>query len=498
MKRICIAFLALVNCVVAFSQVYSISPAHTEVCGGDVVTYTINPQYYYPSLFKQYDWFVEGGKFANGQTRYTVTDVWTRTAVVTWSSTPQGDDAYLRCEVELVSTDHIAYIEPAIYAVPKPDPIDQANANGEIIVLTSSSSVALSTGSDEDWWVDDYKWVFDPTSGTTDTYFPGTASQSISLNQGLENGTISVQSYNDHCDDLSEVRSATIKRKFASPTWNSSPPNRMCNYNTATISINSVPSADYYTWETTGGIYINEYGSPTTKTGRITSLTIKAPSTGSGTGTVSVTAKKNGVISSDPLVKEIWIGVPPKPSTSPTESEIFEMELGDDDGFYVTSGPQATSYLWTISGSIMATSGTTSSYVFVTATSLGEGDWTVRSVNECGQGIAATGLVDVVLSGDGFLGPLSVYPIPANSFLILEADETKFDTSKESLDLQLSKLANGAYFRIIDKFGTVKLTQVYNGERKVQINTSTLDPGLYTLQLVSKEGNYSVNISISR
>ena len=65
----------------------------------------------------------------------------------------------------------------------------------------------------------------------------------------------------------------------------------------------------------------------------------------------------------------------------------------------------------------MATTSTTEIFVLVSAISIGDGDWTVRSVNSCGQSIAATGWVEVVLSGDGRLGQLKVYPIPADSYI---------------------------------------------------------------------------------
>jgi hypothetical protein len=152
MKKL-LVLLGLISCIGAFPQSgpYYISPADTVVCGGIQKTYTINPQYWYPGYFDQYQWYVEGGTFeATGGTELEVRDVYSRSVVVNWSNTPQQGDARLRCEVGINGTEWIVEIEPAIYAVPKPDQFDQAEANGDIIVLTSSSSVALSTGSDDD------------------------------------------------------------------------------------------------------------------------------------------------------------------------------------------------------------------------------------------------------------------------------------------------------------------------------------------------------------
>jgi len=71
----------------------------------------------WPGLFYEYEWHVSGGLFQNGEDEFTSYNSYDNDVEVTWSSTPQEDDAYLLCILRIVNNDWPDDISPHLYAV---------------------------------------------------------------------------------------------------------------------------------------------------------------------------------------------------------------------------------------------------------------------------------------------------------------------------------------------------------------------------------------------
>jgi hypothetical protein len=195
--------------------------------------------------------------------------------------------------------------------------------------------------------------------------------------------------------------------------------------------------------------------------------------------------------------KDIWVGKPGQPITIPSGYPTVEMGLNEIMGISVRSSNGATGgYTWSATGSIDLLSTNPSVVGTVEATSLGNGNFYVTSQNSCGTSPTGGGAVYVTFGG-GQLGPLMVYPNPAVDFISIEVDETRMDISDKSVEEQLKDLGKNAYLRILDPYGETKLMQKYGCETYLQINVGMLDPGMYTLQLISNKEVFSTTIVIN-
>lgn len=349
--------------------------------------------------------------------------------------------------------------------------------------------------------VDSYKWTFNPVGGSTETYTTEDDEPLDLSLSALERGTISVSAYNEHCDMTSDARTATIERKLPWPSWTDTK-SPLCNSTSYEFKYSSVTDATSYLVETNNGLVVwdwTSYSWATSTTQSGTAVYIKAPSTGNGNGTITVKAQRTGILSSDARSYTIWYGKPDQPTTDPGPYPDIQMDVDDRITIYVTSAPGADPYgfTWTATGSIRTTSNPHLSFIMIEATSPGYGYFYCTAGNDCGTSTAAWGTV-FVSSYKGYVGPLKVYPNPADSYVVLEVDETKLDISEQSVSEQLKELSKNAYIRIIDKSGIIKISEPYYGEEKVQLDVSKLLAGLYTIQLVTSKEAYSTNLSISR
>ena len=241
--------------------------------------------------------------------------------------------------------DFFAQLEPWIYAVAQPGRIQEADANGNIVVIAGTTTQTCTSSDSRGWWVTEYQWTFSPVGGTDVTFSTSTPVAALSLS-GIEYGQISIVAYNYRCDQTSVARTANIVRKLASPTWISYD-EVMCNNTTSSFTINSAYATSFY-WVATGGFEIwNGSSYVTSLLTTSTSVTVKSRSTNGG-GSVSVTAKRVGsnVLDSEPLIKDLWSGifsnpyVDGSPDVCPNSLYTYSARIPFGD-------PALYSYAWT-------------------------------------------------------------------------------------------------------------------------------------------------------
>ncbi|GAI43240.1 unnamed protein product, partial [marine sediment metagenome] len=119
----------------------------------------------------------------------------------------------------------------------------------------------------------------------------------------------------------------------------------------------------------------------------------------------------------------------------------------------------------------------------------------VRATNSCGTSSWKSIYWNVDDCGGYYM---MISPNPADSYIDITFDENKLAMSGLVAADKSYDFGSNPYFRIVDKYGQVKLTQKYIGEELTRINTSKLPPGLYVVQLIAKDKVFSSKFLISR
>jgi len=396
-------------------------------------------------------------------------------ATVTWSSEPQSDKGDLTCRLELQFTDYVDFIEPWIYAVAQPNQFQEADANGNIIVVAGTTTATFTSSDSRGWWADEYHWTFSPVGGTTETFTTSTPVKSLSMT-GTEYGPISIAAYNEHCDQTSSARTANIVRKLALPVWNSID-EIMCNNTTSTFSINSVPEAISYYWEATGGFTIwNGSSYVTSFSTTSTSVTVKSRSTNGG-GSISVTAKRSGtnVLDSETLFKDLWSGIFIIPYVTGTP-DVCPNSLYVYTALIPVGNPSSYSYEWNYpSGWYKNGQWDNNIQLRTPQYNMTYGTVRVSITNECGSSVYSGITVYPGYCGGYYMA----FPNPSSSYVDIDVNP-KMSTSMEEIynnDISLS---------LYNKMGTV----VHNSNVEslpYRIDTSGLPNGEYVVKIITRK-----------
>jgi len=281
-----------------------------------------------------------------------------------------------------------------------------------------------------------------------------------------------------------------------------------CPYTSSNLQYYYVPvtgdelictSKTYSTRNISGATY-SWSGSKVSISGSGYSVTATKTSDGYGWIKTSISSPYSGTTVSSEK-QEFWAGKPgvqptwPAGNPTPIQAGIYDYVYIYPD--YQEDALGATGRYWTASGAITRLSSPTATVLAVEATSTGTGNFYLYGTNVCGT--ATTGWHGVVsVSAGKSGGGMKVSPIPADSYIEISFDENELSKAGLLKDDKSYDFGSNPYFRIVDKLGEVKITQKYSSEKIVQINTSQLLPGLYTLQLVLKDKVFSINILVSR
>ena len=208
-----------------------------------------------------------------------------------------------------------------------------------------------------------------------------------------------------------------------------------------------------------------------------------------GIGTVSATIF---ISDNDSIIveKEVWVGRPNKPVTSPSQSSMTDAQVGDIIPVEIISveGGDKNMGNWWASGSISVSNPflNPGTGMIFDADALGYGYWYVNVSNDCGTSYNTSGTVDVSNSGSGgLLGGLSLTlsPNPVSSEMTIDIEE-EANTSKTTKSTQ----ANTKYQVYI--YHTVKglvYTNVFTDSNFI-VNANKIADGSYILKVVSSEG----------
>ncbi len=119
----------------------------------------------------------------------------------------------------------------------------------------------------------------------------------------------------------------------------------------------------------------------------------------------------------------------------------------------------------------------------------------VRATNSCGTSSWKSIYWDVDDCGGYFM---MISPNPADSYIDITFDKDQLVEAGLVAADQSYDFGSNPYFRIVDRYGQVKLTQKYSGKELTRLNISQLPPGLYVVQLVAKDKVSGSKIIISR
>ena len=279
----------------------------------------------------------------------------------------------------------------------------------------------------------------------------------------------------------------------------------LCNNSTRSFLTRNIPNADY-DWAVGPGITLNDNGEYST------SVTAGSSYSGETWIEVEITSPLGGGNEDVKISKRLifWAGKP-----NPNNIEFFsdpwglEHELstcetvsGEADHPYES---MISAYQWDIPNAsdweiTEEYSGGSSDYKYV------EIDYwedpapsqelvRVRATNSCGTSSWKSIYWDVDDCGGYFM---MISPNPADSYIDITFDKDQLVESGFVAADQSYDFGSNPYFRIVDRYGQVKLTQKYSGKELTRLNISQLPPGLYVVQLITRDKVTGTKIVISR
>ena len=279
------------------------------------------------------------------------------------------------------------------------------------------------------------------------------------------------------CSDVGYGRVNAYKAVFAA-TLSITGTSPVCTSG-STFTLNNPPANSTVNWTHSSNLtYISGQGTD--------NYTVRAASSSiNGMGWVKAIVNSSSAI--DTLTKDVWVGNPGQPITDPSGYPTYQMTLGQMKTIRVVSAPgNPYQYVWNITGSITKLSGG-GTQCTVEATTTGLGNFYVNSINTCGTSVTGGGSVNVS-SGGG--GGILLSPNPVNNILTIEINNKNTPDNLNNINSKTSEL------RVYDKMMNLKMKKTFTGV-KTEINVRNLKQGVYILQIISGNKNYTKEIMVS-
>lgn len=256
-------------------------------------------------------------------------------------------------------------------------------------------------------------------------------------------------------------------------------PSTLCNNSSATFSISSVINPNIVTWSATpsGKVSLSPNGDQ---------VTVTKLDTGNITLTASIVSSCGNFLTE----KQIQLGVPDRPQAFDISGdEIRRIKICTKIYNHIhISKPSYGILEWDwvkVSGNFqLLASGRNAQIIGFTPTS---GLITVRARNACGW--SAFNLILVFINDCWHTSNHSLvklYPNPAsNSITIAVGNQNEYSKLK---GYNKKTTANITAVKIYDSEGTVRLFQKYNQKQKVLIDVSSLENGLFVVEVYTGDG----------
>lgn len=247
----------------------------------------------------------------------------------------------------------------------------------------------------------------------------------------------------------------------------------------STYNIYNLPSGTSVAWSATPSHLFTNTGD--------TSSTFITAWDGSGVGTGTITATLTGDFGSAAITKDIWVGRPKKPVTSPSQSSMTDAGVGDIIPVDIISVEGGDKNLgnWSASGTISISNPflNPGAGMIFDADAVGYGFWYVNVSNECGTSYNTSGTVDVSSSGGGLPGGLSLTlsPNPVSSEMTVTVEE-------ETNTAKTTKAKTKYQAFIYHSVRGLVYTNVFM-DSNFKISANELEVGTYILKVVSSDGN---------
>jgi hypothetical protein len=291
-----------------------------------------------------------------------------------------------------------------------------------------------------------------------------------------------------------------LKEPFLESTKLTSP-NILCANNT-NFSINGHPTNATITWSATPCSLFSVCS------GTGANFTTKAASlatSGSGIITATIQTTCGNVV----LSKTIWVGKPANltdiigfvPNVSQfCPNEIVDLEVQD------INIPANTNYQWTIYGGVLWESYTTNqSRIRVKIDQYGDNqvyfNFYVKAVNTCGESgtYGEFGLTSPYPYCDGAVSPnLVISPNPASEELTVEISDSTTTSNTAGRGINLSDDLPESYQATLYNSQGMAIQQISDNQRNLKLNVSTIEEGIYYLEIIYKEAVTRRRVVIKR
>ena len=289
----------------------------------------------------------------------------------------------------------------------------------------------------------------------------------------------------------------TLRVPWVSPSNAGGALHYVCSTNKTFTLQNSVAGTTVAWSVTNPNLFAASSGALRSGTGATAVLrAASASTTGSAVLTFTITRNCNGVTSQSTLQRQIWVGRPGTPVTSPSGQTLVEIGVSEYHTVYLNSAPGAdpAAATWSATGAVSKVEpsgpGPYGTYEGMYA---GTGHWQTTTSNDCGTRVYS-GQYKVV-SGSGTCHPCPRVGIQNPVRDVLTLTIAPLDVEDDG------SIAGGkrapTQVEVVDQSGRAILRFDFNGSSTIQ-DVSMINSGLYFAKVIGDFGEETVKVVIVR
>jgi lysyl endopeptidase len=267
----------------------------------------------------------------------------------------------------------------------------------------------------------------------------------------------------------------TIRSPWVEPWTLNNSREDVCTTNKIFTLHNPVPGRTV-SWSVTNPSLFATTGGAATSGSTATATLRAASSSVSGSAALTFTMTQSGC-NPVTIVKQIWVGKPQTPTTSPSASTTIDIAINQNHTIFLSTANGATSFNgdWSASGAVSLQSTPFSSQATYKGNFIGTGNWHLSTTNQCGSG-----------SSSGLYNVINPYRIsinnPVHQYLEISLPIKLLD---DNLNLK-SRSESKFDFFILDQNGNTLRIDKFEGS-KYTLDISDLKSGMYFIKIKNSQ-----------